>query len=179
MSKRYYLFLPTLAVMATACLPGDDRVVRPPMPVSVVRSFGDTLAWGVTNEAVDSIHGFEINMERDFLLNETSRITNVWETDDGEFGLLSLPSEGRIRVFAFTWWGLVPKDICYGTRRVALTTGNLYVRVFRYYGANHSWYDKAAAGPDDAPEGRWIGDQSSPLLDYTFPTNCTPNRTPG
>ncbi len=178
MSKRYYLFLPTLAVMSTACLPGD-YVVRPPMPVSVVRSFGDTLAWGVTNEAIDSIHGFEINMERDFLLNETNRITNVWETDDGEFGLLSLPSEGHLRVFAFTWWGLVPRDICYGTRRVTLTTGNLYVRVFRYYGANHSWYDKAAAGPDDAPEGRWIGDQSSPLLDYTFPTNCTPNRTPG
>ena len=174
MSKRYYLFLPALAVMSTACLPGG-YVVRPQMPVSVVRAFGDTLAWGVTNEAVDSIHGFEINMERDFLLNETNRLTNVWEKDDGEYGLLSLEKDGLTRVNAFTWWGLVPRDICYGTRRVVLTTGSLYVRVFRYYGAHYSWYDKAAAGPEDAPEGRWIGDQSSPLLDYTFPTNCTPN----
>ncbi|MCE2397487.1 MAG: hypothetical protein J4F34_00380 [Gemmatimonadetes bacterium] len=176
MSKRYhYLFLPMLAVVSTACLPGD-YVDPPPMPVSVVRSFGDTLAWGVTNEAIDSIHGFEINMERDLLKNETNRITNVWETDDGEFGLLSLPSDGDGRVFAFTWWGLVPKDICYGTRRAILATGNLYVKVFRYYGPNFSWYDKAAEGPDGEPEGRWTGPQSSPLLDYTFPTNCTPNR---
>ena len=178
MSKRYYIFLPTLAVMATACLPGG-YVVRPQMPVSVVRAFADTLVWGVTNEAVDSIHGFEINMERDLLKNETNRITNVWETTDGDFGLLSLPSDPPAKARAFTWWGLVPSDICYGTRRAVLATGNLYVRVFRYYGPDHSWYDKAAAGPDDAPEGRWIGEQSSPLLDYTFPTNCTPNRRPG
>ena len=178
MRKRYCIVVPALAMLTTACLAGDEPE-RPPMPISVVREFEDTLAWGVTNEAVDSIHGFEINVERPFLDFFVPRVSNVWETDDTEFGLLELESVAGLRVFAFKWWGLVPSDICKRVRSVSRVTGHLYVRVFRYYGANFSWYNKDEAGPDDEPEGRWIGDQSSPLYDKTWPINCTPNEDIG
>ena len=178
MRKCYYLLGCYLlaAVMAVApagcgCVADALCVIRPVMPIALLYEFDDTLGWGITNEAVDSIHGFELNLERDLAGYFGTRITNVWEKTDTEYGLLELPPEG-LRVPALTWYGLVPLDICRRTRRVLRAAGRMHVRVFRYY-------DRSGAtwGGDDAIpyEGRWIGDQSDPINNMSWPINCTPN----
>ena len=170
MRKRYYLLALALAVAPVACEDTLD-VNRPVMPISLLYTSADTLFWGITDEAVDSIHGFELNIERPFFGNRISRLTNTWEKTDTEYGLLELKEEG-LRVPALTWWGLYPDDICKRTLRRLTVTGTMFVRVFRYY-------DKTGAtwgGDESVPwEGRWIGEQSDPLENYTWPYNCTPN----
>jgi hypothetical protein len=173
MRKRYYLLTLALAVMPAGCITDDLDVNRPELPIVLLRAFGDTLGWGITDEAVDSIHGFELNIERELAGYFVARTTNVWQKTDQEYGLLEL-SEGldMYRKPAMTWYGLVPNDICRRTPRRQTVTGRMSIRVFRYY-------DKTGAtwgGDKSVPwEGRWIGDQSDPLEPYSWPYNCTPN----
>ena len=170
MRKRYYLLTLALAVVPATCTP-PIAPERPVMPISLLYTFGDTLTWGITDEAVDSIHGFELNIEREFGGFFVNRITNVWEKTDTEYGLLEM-AETDLRVPALTWWGLVPDDICSRTLRRQVVTGRMSVRVFRYYDATGAFW----GGDESIPwEGRWIGDQSDPLENYSWPFNCTPN----
>lgn len=176
MRKRYYLLLLVLALAPAGCWPDQQNVNRPDMPIVLLYNFGedgDTLGWGITNEAVDSVHGFEINVELPWFGPYVNQYVNVWELTDMEHGLLELAPEG-LRVPALTWYGLVPDDICRKTRRPLTVTGNMMVRAFRYYDRTGAFW----GGDESVPwEGRWIGDQSDPLEDYTWRYNCTPNNT--
>ena len=177
MKKRYYLLgsyllAAALAVAPSGCGCENDLtcVNRPVMPIALLYLEGDTLIWGITDEAVDSVHGFELNLERDLAGYFGTRITNVWEKTDTEYGLLELEGVDW-RVPALAWYGLVPNDICKRTRRVTRASGRMHVRVFRYYDRTGGFW-----GDQSIPyEGRWIGDQSDPLHDVTWPTNCVPN----
>jgi hypothetical protein len=166
-----YLLAPVLAVAPAACGCVGDALCteRPVMPIALLYSSADTLFWGITDEAVDSIHGFELNLDRDLAGYFGVRDTNVWEKTDTDFGLLELREEG-LRVPALAWWGLVPNDICRRTRRVTRRTGRMHVRVFRYYDSSGAFW----GGDDAVPyEGRWIGDQSDPLENFSWPINCS------
>jgi len=173
MRKRYYLLALALAVAPGACVDRLD-VDRPVMPISLLYLFGDTLGWGITDEAVDSIHGFELNLEREFAGYFISRITNVVEKTHKEYGLLELSEDiNDVRKPALTWWGLLPDDICRRTLRRVMVTGSMFVRVFRFYDNTGAFW----GGDESVPwEGRWIGEQSDPLESYTWPINCTPQQ---
>ena len=187
MKKRYYLLgyllAPVLAVAPSACgcVADSQCVDRPVMPIALIYLWGDTVGWGITDRAVDSIHGFELNLERDLDGYFGTRHSMPWETTDTEHGLLELAEDGLEgpKVPGLTWWGLVAKDICTRTRRIDYRTGLMHVRVFRYYDLNGNFW----GGEDAIPyEGRWIGDASDPLDadpnnfepydPITWPVNC-------
>jgi len=180
MKKCYYpigccLLAAVLAVAPAGCgCVADALCVEPPvLPVTIVDTAGDTLVWGITDRSVDSIHGFELNVEWEVFGFLGIRRVQNWEKTDTEYGLLELEEdESKDRVPNFTWWGLVPNDICGKTRNIQYVSGRMHVRVFRYYDRSGATW----GGDESIPyEGRWVGDQSDPIENYSWPITCTPN----